>query len=71
MDIPNKLNLLSFLCDKNPKGTEQEIYAQWVTQASFVPPAEQLPIYIQMIRNFRKSCVPLDIRRECTQLLIY
>lgn len=64
-----ELDLLSFLCEKDPKGSEQEVYSQWVSQASFIPPANQLPIHMQIIRNLQKSRVPKELKMECVSLL--
>lgn len=65
----SELDLLHFLCEKDPKGSEQEIYSQWISQAPFIPPADQLPIHMQIIRNLQKSRVPKELKTECVCLL--
>lgn len=63
-------NLLKFLCEADTSGTEQEIFANWVSISEEVPPSEGLPEYFQVIRNIKKSTTSKELMQKCCKFFI-
>lgn len=62
--------LLKYLCEADTSGTEQEIFANWVSISEEVPLSEGLPEYFQMIRNIKKSEVQKELMQKCCKFFI-